>query len=85
MAIQRWNPRHELSEREKRLISRTKSRKLLPFLRRYRSEILSDEFQAVLESMYRDTGAGKEPISPGLIPRATLGRLGCGDGRAHRS
>jgi len=72
LAIQRWNPRHELSDREKRLISRTKSRKLLPFLRRYRSEILSDEFQAELESMYRDTGAGKEPISPGLMAMATL-------------
>ncbi len=72
MAIQRWKPRRELSEREKRLISRTKSRKLLPFLRRYRSEILSDEFQAELESMYRDTGAGKEPISPGLMAMATL-------------
>ncbi len=72
MAIQRWNPRRELSDREKRLISRTKSRKLLPFLRRYRSEILSDEFQAELESMYRDTGAGKDPISPGLMAMATL-------------
>ncbi len=79
MAIQRWNPRRELSDREKRLISRTKSRKLLPFLRRYRSEILSDEFQAELESMYRDTGAGKEPISPGLMAMATLLQdyLGC--------
>ena len=72
MAIQRWKPRHELSEQEKRLIARTRSRKLLPFLRRYRREILSDEFQTELESMYRDTGAGKNPISPGLMAMATL-------------
>jgi hypothetical protein len=45
---------------------------LLPFLRCHRSEILSDEFQAELESMYRDTGAGKDPISPGLMAMATL-------------
>src|SRR5260370_23018101 len=71
MAIQRWNPK-QLSDREKRLISRMKSRKLLPFLRRHRSEILSDEFQTELESMYRDTDAGKDPISPGLMAMATL-------------
>jgi len=72
MAIKRWKPREELSGHEKRLIGRTKSRKLLSFLRCHRREILSDEFQAELESMYRDTGAGKEPISPGLMAMATL-------------
>lgn len=72
MAIPRWNPKPELSKREERLISRMKARKLLSFLRRYRHEIFSDKFQAELESMYRDTGAGKEPVPPALMAMATL-------------
>src|SRR2546428_13886981 len=72
VAIKRWNPERELSKQEERVIGRTKSRKLLSFLRRHRHEIFSEEFQAELESMYRDTGAGKDPVAPALMAMATL-------------
>jgi len=72
VAIERWNPKRELSKQEERVIGRTKSRKLLSFLRRHRHEIFSEEFQAELESMYRDTGAGKDPVAPALMAMATL-------------
>lgn len=72
MAIKRWNPKQELSKQEERLVGRSKARKLIPFLRRYRHEIFSDDFQAELEAMYRDTGAGKTPVAPALMAMATL-------------
>ena len=45
---------------------------MFAFPRRYRHEIFDEAFQAELASMYRDTGAGKEPVSPGLMAMATL-------------
>ena len=82
MAIERWNPRQELSKQETAIIKRLgRVRKFLAFLRRHRREIMDERFQAELESMYRDTGAGKEPVCPGLMAMATLvqGYLGASD------
>lgn len=73
LAISSWTPRQELSQQEEHIIQRMKrTGKLFAFLRRYRHEIFDEAFQAELASMYRDTGAGKEPVSPGLMAMATL-------------
>jgi hypothetical protein len=47
-------------------------RKLLGFLRLQRHVLFNNEFQAELEGMYRDSGAGKDPVPPGLMAMATL-------------
>ena len=47
-----------------------KKRKLFAFLREHRHELFDDAFQAELEAMYRDTGAGKEPVPPALLAMA---------------
>lgn len=73
MSIERWNPRKELTDEEDGICQHLRRvRTLLVFLRRHRHEIFDDSFQAELESMYRDTGAGKDPIVPALMALATL-------------
>lgn len=82
MEIERWRPRQELSEQEERIIERMKrTGKLFAFLRRHRHELFDEAFQAELETMYRQTGAGKEPLPPALMAMATLlqGYLGASD------
>ena len=82
MAIEHWNPRVELTKQEQVIIKRLgRVRKFLAFLRRHRSELLDDGFVAELGAMYRDTGAGKDPVTPGLMAMATLvqGYLGESD------
>ena len=82
MAIKRWRPRQGLSKQETTIIKRLgRVRKFIAFLRRHRREIIDDSFQGELESMYRATGAGKEPVCPGLMAMATLiqGYLGASD------
>ena len=80
MAIMRWTPRAELTRQEQMLLKRLdRVRKLLGFLRLHRHRLFNDEFQAELEGMYRDTGAGKEPVPPALMAMATFVQayLGC--------
>jgi hypothetical protein len=82
MAIDRWSPRRDLSKQEAAIIKRLRRvRKFLAFLRRHRHELIDDAFQTELEGMYRDTGAGKDPVAPGLMAMATLvqGYLGASD------
>lgn len=50
----------------------TRTGKLFGFLRDCRRDLFSDDFQAELESMYRDTGAGHEPVPPALLAMAVL-------------
>ncbi len=50
----------------------TRTRKLFYFLREHRRELFDDAFQAELESMYRDTGAGKDPVPPARLAMALL-------------
>ena len=72
MAITRWTPPEELSRQEEMLLKRLdRVRKLLGFLRLQRRVLFNDEFQAELESMYRDTGAGRDPVPPALMSGAT--------------
>jgi hypothetical protein len=73
MAVPRWNPAPEVTGQEEWLIKRLNTkRKLFRFLRLYRHELFDEAFQTELEAMYRDTGAGKEPIPPALMAMAVL-------------
>ena len=80
--IVKWRPKQELSEQEERIIERMmRSGKLFAFLRRHRHELFDEAFQEELASMYRQTGAGKEPLPPARMAMATLlqGYLGASD------
>jgi len=73
MAIERWSPPQAATAREQRLLSRTtQHRKLISFLRLYRHELFDSSFQEELAAMYRDTGAGKDPVNPALMAMAVL-------------
>jgi hypothetical protein len=73
MTIERWEPRRDTTKQEQFLLKRLdRVRKLFGFLRLHRQELFDDAFQAELEGMYRGTGAGKEPLVPGLMAMATL-------------
>lgn len=73
MSIDRWQPREELSRQEQALMKRLdRVRKLLGFLRVHRRRLFDDAFQDELETMYRDTGAGKPAVAPALMAMATL-------------
>ena len=73
MGLVRWQPRMERTKREEFLLKRLgRTRKLFAFLRLHRREIFDEGFQRELESMYRDSGAGKEPVTPALMAMAAL-------------
>lgn len=73
MPIPRWNPATNTTRQEERLLKRLATkRKLFGFLRRHRDALFDDAFQAELEAMYRDTGAGKDPVPPALFAMAVL-------------
>lgn len=76
METRRWQPRTEFTRQEQFLMKRlVRTRKLFGFLRNHRLELFDDEFQAELEAMYRDTGAGRAPVAPALVAMAVLLRL----------
>ena len=82
VAMERWRPSATVTRQEQFILKRLeKRRKLFAFLRRHRHEIFDDAFQAELESMYRDTGAGKEPVPPALLAMGLVlqGYLGMSD------
>jgi hypothetical protein len=82
VAMERWRPSATVTRQEQFILKRMeKRRKLFGFLRRHRLEIFDDAFQAELESMYRDTGAGKDPVPPALLAMALVlqGYLGLSD------
>lgn len=73
MEIERWNPSHEYTNQEQRLMKRLgRHKKLYAFLRAHRHELLDEAFQAELAEMYRDTGAGKEPVNPAVMAMAVV-------------
>lgn len=73
VAMERWNPRQETTRQEEFLLKRLhRTRKLFGFLRRHRHELFDEKFQAELEAMYRGTGAGQEPVPPGLLAMVVL-------------
>src|SRR2546428_3962294 len=73
MAIRHWDPRQELSRQEQFLMKRLdRTRKLFGFLRTHRHKLFDEQFEKELESMYRDSGAGKEPNPPAMMAMALL-------------
>lgn len=71
--FERWRPRETYTKQEEFLLRRLrKTRKLFAFLRDIRHELFDDAFQAELEGMYRDTGAGEEPVPPALMAMALI-------------
>jgi hypothetical protein len=73
MPIPRWKPAAKTTRQEELLLKRLATkRKLFSFLRRHRDALFDDAFQAELEAMYRDTGAGKAPLPPALFAMAVL-------------
>jgi hypothetical protein len=85
MAFERWTPRQDYTKQEQFLLRRLRrTRKLFAFLRDHRQELFDDAFQAELESMYRDTGAGQEPVPPALLAMVVLlqSYLGVSDAEA---
>ena len=73
MALERWTPGRCDTEHAQFILSRlAKKRKLFAFLYSHRLEIFDDAFQEELESMYRDSGAGKEPTPPAVLAMALL-------------
>ena len=71
--MKRWHPSTTVTRQEHFLLKRlTRTRKLFGFLRMHRHELFDDEFQAELESMYRATGAGKEPVPPAMLAMVAL-------------
>jgi len=61
-----------------------RTRKLFAFLRLYRREIFDESFQEELEQMYRQSGAGDEPLPPAMMCMALLlqGYIGVSDAEA---
>ena len=73
MAIKRWSPSEIVSRREKFILGRLKRNgKLFAFLRQQRHRLFDDAFQQELETMYRDTGAGKDANPPALMAMVEL-------------
>ena len=83
--FERWRPRETYTKREEFLLRRLRrTRKLFAFLRDVRRELFDDPFQAELEGMYRDTGAGDAPVPPALMAMALIMQayLGVSDAEA---
>jgi hypothetical protein len=80
--IAQWTPPRELTEQEQQIVERmSRNGKLFAFLRLNRHKLMDEAFQAELASMYRQTGAGKVAIAPGLMAMAILlqGYMGVSD------
>jgi len=85
MAFERWTPRQDHTKQEELLLGRLRrTRKLFAFLRDHRQELFDHAFQEELESMYRDTGAGQDPVPPALLAMIVLlqSYLGVSDAEA---
>jgi IS5 family transposase len=61
-----------------------KNRRLFAFLRENRHRIFNDAIQEELYAMYRDTGAGRDPVVPAMMAMALIiqGYLGVSDADA---
>ena len=85
MTIERWVPSQTYTRQETAILkSLRRTRKLFAFLRDHRHELFDDEMQSKLEAMYRDTGAGKDPVCPSRMAMAVLmqGYLAVSDAEA---
>lgn len=85
MSIEHWRPSRSYTRQEEALLRRLRrTRKLFAFLRDHREELFDDAFQQELDEMYRDTGAGRDPVPPALLAMASVlqGYLGASDAEA---
>ena len=85
MTIERWAPSQTYTRQETAILkSLRRTRKLFAFLRDHRHELFDDEMQSALKTMYRKTGAGKDPVCPARMAMAALmqGYLGVSDAEA---
>jgi hypothetical protein len=85
MAITRWTPATAITKQEEYILKRCRTkRKLFAFLRENRTKLFDDAIQDELEAMYRNTGAGKEPVCPAMMAMALIlqGYLGLSDADA---
>lgn len=85
MTIERWVPSQTYTRQETAILkSLRRTRKLFAFLRDHRHDLFDDEMQSKLEAMYRDTGAGKDPVCPARVAMAVLmqGYLAVSDAEA---
>jgi len=68
MAFERWTPRQDYTKREEFLLRKAASdAKTVRLSAGPSARTFDDGFQAELEAMYRDTGAGREPVPPALL------------------
>lgn len=67
-----WQPPVETSAAEEKIIKRIKRAKLFIFLRRYRHQIFTPEFQAELATIYKDCPQGQPPVAPALLAVALI-------------
>lgn len=71
--MMRWTPPTATTRKEQMLLKRlTRTKKLFAFLRLHRHELFDDAFQEELESMYRRTGGGREPLPPAVLCMISL-------------
>lgn len=85
MPIERWTPSRTVTKQEEFLLKRLRrTKKLFGFLRRHRHELFDAAFQDELAAMYRDNGAGRDPVNPALMAMAVLlqGYVGASDAEA---
>ena len=83
--MERWKPPVEVTKREQLILKRLgRVRTLFKFLREKRHVLFDDAFQAQLEEVYRETGAGLEPHPPAFLCMVTLlqGYVGASDAEA---
>ena len=67
-----WHPPIELSQQEHWVVKRIKRAKLFTFLRQYRHQLFSQEFQEELSQLYADSAKGHPPISPAQLALVTI-------------
>jgi hypothetical protein len=83
--MKRWTPRVELTKQEQLIMKRlNRVRALFGFLRLKRGQLFDEGFQAQLEEMYRQTGAGDPPHPPAMMCMVLLlqGYVGASDAEA---
>lgn len=69
----RWTPPVSLTRKEQFLMKRlVRTKKLFAFLRLHRHELFDEAFQDELAGMYRQTGAGSEPLPPAILCMVVL-------------
>ena len=83
LPVVRWSPSIPLSRRKQFLVGRmARTDKLFAFENRH--ELFDDAFQSELEAMSRDSGEGKQPVSPALLAMIILlqAYMGASDAQA---